>query len=95
MRYQTTFIILSCLSSDKIYTSPYKEYAAHLGIFGSMRHALRWPRNGKWLGESRTGKPANSPVGAISRRRRYLIRPAPFFIMMPEYTSTAINVHLP
>jgi hypothetical protein len=31
-------------------------------------------------GESRAGKPANSPAGAISRRRGYLIRPTPFFI---------------
>ena len=33
------------------------------------------------LGEFRAGKPANSPVGAISRRRGYLIRPTPFFIL--------------
>ena len=32
------------------------------------------------LGASRAGKPANSPVGAISRRRGFSKEPAPFFI---------------
>jgi len=34
------------LSSDKNYTGGYKVYAAHLGIFGTMSHALRWLRTG-------------------------------------------------
>jgi hypothetical protein len=69
------------LSNEKNYIAPYKEYAAHRSIFGSMSHALRWPREGQGLGEIRAGKPANSPVGATSRRRGYLIRPTPFFIV--------------
>jgi hypothetical protein len=32
------------------------------------------------LGASRAGKPANSPVGAISRRRGFRKEPSPFFI---------------
>jgi amino acid transporter len=63
--------LISIISSTyKNYTTSYKEYAAVRIIFGSMSHALRWPRKAASLGESRAGKPANSPAGAISRRRR-------------------------
>ena len=36
------------------------------------------------LGASRAGKPANSPVGAISRRRGSHNGPVPFFIHAPD-----------
>ena len=39
-------IIIFLLSSEKNYTVTYKEYAAHRSIFGSISHALRWPREG-------------------------------------------------
>jgi hypothetical protein len=61
-----------------IYTSEincivdYKEYISLSSFFGTIDSEIRDPHGGsklKGLGESRAGKPANSPVGAISRRR--------------------------
>jgi hypothetical protein len=46
------------------------------------------------LGESRAGKPANSPAGAISRRRGPFKRPAPFFIERPTQAVALARLSL-
>ena len=84
MQYYQAFLVFLFLSSEKIYTHAYKEYAAYISNFGNMSHALRWCRKSKWLGEFRTGKPANSPVGAISRRRRSLNKTDAVFYFSAE-----------
>jgi len=51
------------------------------------------------FGASRAGKPANSPVGAISRRHGSLKGSVPFFIHAPDarrwgvYTPLDFNTH--
>ncbi len=45
------------------------------------------------LGASRAGKPANSPVGAISRRRGFPKEPAPFFIFARP-TQDAMRLYI-
>jgi hypothetical protein len=46
------------------------------------------------LGAFRAGKPANSPVGAISRRRGYLIGSTPFFISHARDAAAAPSVSI-
>ena len=69
------------LSSEKNFTVGYKASVPSGAYFGRIWTASMLGRDrSQGLGEFRAGKPANSPVGAISRRRGYLIRPTPFFI---------------
>ena len=58
--------MIDCSSSDKNLTIDHKVYAASRALFGTMVMASRWLRRAEGLGESRAGKLANSPVGAIS-----------------------------
>jgi hypothetical protein len=71
------------LSSEINFAIEYKEYRPHAANFGRITWSFGPSVRGKaqkGLGEFRPGKPANSPAGAISRRRgpkssrRFLLR---------------------
>ena len=57
------------------------------GRIDAICDALKTARRRSKVRRISPGTSANSPAGAISQRRRYLIRPTPFFISPPLNAS--------
>jgi hypothetical protein len=82
--HEVTFV-----SNEKNFTGRYKAYPPHQSNFGridAICDALTTAHRIK-VRRISPGTSANSPAGAISQRRRYLIRPAPFFISASQNVS--------
>jgi hypothetical protein len=73
------------VSNDKYFTGSYKASPPPKIKFGridAICDALKTVRSRSKVRRISPGTSANSPAGAISQRRRYLIRPTPFFIAL-------------
>ena len=77
------------MSTYKNYTVSYKEYAAVRSNFGSMSHALRWPRNGNKFRRISRRQASQLPRRCDIPAASSLKKATPFFIPLRKCSGNA------